>query len=55
MKIKHDEPFEVTEAQYKVLMRDHAGDLCGREENGKYFIKVWLFTGIKQIKQVLRS
>lgn len=40
--IKYDTPFEVTKEQYEQLMKQCDGLVAGREEKGKYFIKVWL-------------
>ncbi len=40
--IKYDTPIEVTKSQYNTLMNKFAGIVAGREEEGKYYIKVWL-------------
>lgn len=40
-KIKYDEPFEVIEKQYYILMKQFAGGVAGRKEGGKFYIKVW--------------
>ena len=40
--IIYDVPFEVTKKQYNALMSGCEGIVAGREENGKYDIKVWL-------------
>jgi len=40
--IKYDVPFEVTKKQYNALINGCEGIVAGNEENGKYYIKVWL-------------
>lgn len=42
MEVKYDIPFEVSREQYKVFMTQLAGIVAGREQNGKYYIKVWM-------------
>ena len=49
MEIIYDTPFEVTKEQYKVYMTQLAGIVVGREENGKYYIKVWMTKLFNQI------
>lgn len=39
--IEYNVPFEVTQTQYNILMNHFAGVVAGREEEGKYYIKVW--------------
>lgn len=46
--IEYDKPIEVTKKQYSILMVKLSGVVAGREENGKYFVKVWLM-GYKHI------
>ena len=41
-KIDYNVPFEVTQSQYNDLMKHFAGIVAGREEEGKYYIKVWI-------------
>lgn len=52
MDIKIDTPIEVTETQYKNLMYKCSGMVAGREENGKFYIKVWMMRYVDFIKQV---
>lgn len=52
VKIKYDTPFEVTKQQYNRLMTHCEGVVAGREENGKYYIKVWLMNHVNYVRQV---
>ena len=40
--IKYNEPFEVTEKQYKALMKEADGIVAGQIKDGKHYIKIWL-------------
>lgn len=42
IEIKYDTPIEVTQKQYNAIMQNCEGIVSGREESGKYYIKVWL-------------
>ena len=54
IKLKYDVPFEVSEAAFKIIMNNLSGTCAGRkEDNGRYFIKVWMCAYIKKIKQVI--
>jgi hypothetical protein len=52
MEIKYDTPIEVNEKQYKKLMHECSGIVAGREENGKYYIKVWLMKYADYVRRV---
>lgn len=49
----YDIPVEVTARQYSVLMNQCYGSVCGRIENGRYFIKAW--TQIKNVEKILNE
>ena len=51
MTIKYDEPFEVTEQQYNLLVYMFPGIIAHRKSEGKFFIKVWL---TKYSEQIIR-
>jgi hypothetical protein len=53
--IKYDTPIEVTESQYRKLMSDFAGIVAGRQENGRYFIKVWMMKYKEQIRTTIKN
>lgn len=54
MEIKYDVPFEVTEKQYHKVMKEYGTLVAGRkDENGKYFIKVWFMKYAEKIKSTL--
>ena len=55
MKIGYDIPITVTEKQYRHLMKEFGGTVAGREENGKYYIKVWLMCYAEQVQRVLNQ
>lgn len=40
--IEYDTPFEVTQKQYNAIMSNCQGIVAGREESGRYYIKIWL-------------
>ena len=52
MMIKYDTPFEVSEKQYNLLMSKCDGWVAGREDGGKFFIKVWLMKQVEYIKRI---
>ncbi len=41
IEIKPDVPIEVTENQYKILKKELSGAIAHREDNGRFYIKVW--------------
>lgn len=55
IEIKYDTPIEVTKEQYNVLVKDMAGVVAHREENGKYYIKVLLMQYAKVIEDFLKK
>ena len=52
MEIKYDTPIEVNEKQYRKLMNECAGIVAGREENGKYYIKLWFMKYADYVRRV---
>jgi hypothetical protein len=52
--IKYDVPFEVSKEQYSFLMNNFQGIVAGREQEEKYYIKVWLIQYAKQIENFLK-
>lgn len=52
-KIKYDQEFEVSEAQYNVIMNKLDGTCAGRKADGKFFVKLWVMSCKKYIEQVL--
>lgn len=55
MEIQYNVPFEVTKEQHNKLMINCAGIVTGREENGKYYIKVWLMKYKEHVEKILES
>ena len=57
MDIKYDQPFEVTEKQYKALTNAGASNIgCLRkDDDGKYWYKMWLMSEKKFIQKILRD
>jgi len=53
MSIQYDTPIEVTKDQYNTLMHKFSGVVAGREEEGKYYIKVWLMQYAGLVAKVL--
>lgn len=53
-KIKYDVPFEVTEKQYNAVMDKCSSFMCAKkDENGKYWVKVWLHPSY--VKEILKK
>ena len=55
MDIQYDTPIEVTEKQYKRIMSELKGVCCGRIENGKHFIKLWLMSWKSNVIWILET
>lgn len=55
IKIKYDTPIEVSEKQYRHIMKEFAGLVAGRVDKGKYYIKVWGMKYAPMIAHVLKS
>jgi hypothetical protein len=53
MTIQYDTPIEVTKEQYTTLMNKFSGIVAGREDKGKYYIKVWIMKYAKVIQTYL--
>ncbi len=53
MKIKYDTQIEVTEKQYRRSMNELCGCICGRIEDGKFFIKLWVMSYSQELKEIL--
>ncbi len=51
--LEYDKEVIVNKKQYLAAMSDCAGLVAGREENGIYYIKVWLTKYKKYILSVL--
>lgn len=53
LKIKYNTPIEVTEKQYRALLKEADGIVAGQESNGKFFIKVWLMKYTKLVREII--
>ena len=53
MKINYDEPIEVNKEKYLLLTKKYAGIIAHREEEGKYFIRLWNMNFKKQLEEDL--
>jgi hypothetical protein len=54
MVIKYDQPIEVSEKLYRIIMTEFAGVVAGRQNNGKYYIKVWVMKYSDMIEQLIK-
>jgi hypothetical protein len=54
MEIKYDVPIEVNESQYRKIMNECDGIVAGREENGIFYIKVWLMKYAYVVRKYLK-
>ena len=48
-----DQIIEVSRAQYNYIMNELAGTCFGREENGKYFIKISAPRYISMVEKII--
>lgn len=55
MEIKYNIPIEVDKKHYNMLMTQLSGIVAGREENGKYFVKVLIMKYAEHVKQILNT
>lgn len=55
IEIKYDTPFEVNKKQYDQIMQLCGGAMCGRVEDDKYFIKVWIMSFVPAVKRQLKK
>ena len=55
MEIRYNEPVEVTQAQYIRIMSRFGGHCFGRQDKGKFFIKLGLSRYKKLIEKELES
>jgi len=55
MEIKYDTPIEVEKPKYNILMTKFSGIVAGREEDGKYFIKVLVMKYANHVQQILNQ
>lgn len=56
IKIQYDKPFEVNKNQYDALKDKCSGIVAHRiDDNGKYWIKVWLMNEVGYIKEILNK
>ena len=53
MDIKYDTPIEVSKEQYKRLIIQFAGVIAHRNENGRYWIKIWLMRFKEKLQHAL--
>lgn len=54
MEIKYNVPIEVTEKQYLFMMDKLAGIVAGRkDQNGKFYIKVWAMKYAPVVEKIL--
>lgn len=53
--IKYDIPIEVTEKQYHALRNGLPGLIAPRQENGRFFIKVWFMSVAPMIEKFLNT
>lgn len=53
MIIKYDEPIEVSQDQYTFLIKEYSGVIAHREDEGKFYIKVWLMGYANKISKYL--
>ena len=53
MNINYNVPIEVTEKQYNVLIKEMAGVIAHRQEDGKFYITCWLMSYAKHVKRII--
>lgn len=55
MEIKYNTPIEVEKPKYNILMTKLSGIVAGREEDGKYFIKVLVMKYANHVQKILNQ
>jgi hypothetical protein len=53
IELKYDTPVEVSEKKYRELMNRCGGLIAGRQENGKFYIKLWMVKYKNDVEFVL--
>lgn len=53
--ILYDQPIEVTEKQYRPIIREFSGLIAHRTENGKFWIKLWIMRYREQLEKRLKE
>lgn len=51
--LQYDVPVEVNQKQYNAIRRDYAGSCPHREDNGKYYIKLWYMSNKDHVEKCL--
>jgi hypothetical protein len=54
-KLIYNTPIEVNQKQYNFCMSKFNGICAGRQENGKYFIKILFMKYHKEVEQFLKD
>jgi len=55
MELKYNEAVEVSKKQYDAVTSKCSGIVAHREENGKYYIKVWLMSYVNFVIKLLKE
>lgn len=55
MEIKYNTQIEVEKPKYNILMTKLSGIVAGREDGGKYFIKVLVMKYANYVQQILNQ
>lgn len=53
--IAYNTSIEVTFCKYALIRKAFPGSVAHRQDNGRYFIKVWSMTHAEQIEKYLNS
>ncbi len=55
MKLEYDIPEEVTEKQFRAVMAKCSGIVCGKQEDGKFLIKLWWTKYRPYVQQIIEA
>lgn len=55
MDLQYNIPVEVTEKQYRATKSQFGGIIAHRNDNGKYYIKLWLTAYKSRVEQCLEN
>jgi hypothetical protein len=55
MKILYDKPIEVSKEKYFQLVSLFSGRIAYREENNRYFVKLWIMGAKEEFLRALES
>ena len=53
--IQYNQPIEVTKEQFTIIKKIYSGFVAFKEQNGKFYIKVWYMKIASKINQLINQ